>query len=196
MAIQIRRGSSGSWGSNKSNIVAGEPVIATDTKRLFVGTGSGTYAEFMDTDAVGNEIDGAISDNNTVIDGRISDAIGANNFNEPLADTVIEEGTSGIWKYRKWHSGIAECWSHTATVSHNISTAYGSGYYTVISGTPYPTGLFIEAPTIICQPFASQGLLFATVYGNSETAFSIFLGGLRSETLDVGFDNYAIGKWK
>lgn len=27
-----------------------------------------------------------------------------------LADFVVEQGTSGIWYYRKWNSGIAECW--------------------------------------------------------------------------------------
>ena len=46
MAIQIRRGSDAGWESNKSNIVAGEPVITTDTGRLFVGTGNGTYEEY------------------------------------------------------------------------------------------------------------------------------------------------------
>lgn len=46
MAIQIRRGTNSQWESNKSNIVAGEPAIATDTGRLFVGTGAGTYQEY------------------------------------------------------------------------------------------------------------------------------------------------------
>ena len=27
----------------------------------------------------------------------------------PLADFVIQQGTSGIWNYRKWKSGTAEC---------------------------------------------------------------------------------------
>lgn len=53
MAIQIRRGTDSAWNSNKSNIVAGEPVITTDTGRLFVGTGSGTYAEFPNLNAMG-----------------------------------------------------------------------------------------------------------------------------------------------
>lgn len=26
------------------------------------------------------------------------------------ADYIVEQGTSGIWTYRKWSSGIAECW--------------------------------------------------------------------------------------
>ena len=25
-------------------------------------------------------------------------------------DYVVEQGTSGIWTYRKWNSGKAECW--------------------------------------------------------------------------------------
>ena len=29
---------------------------------------------------------------------------------EPEADYVVGYGTSGIWEYRKWRSGAAECW--------------------------------------------------------------------------------------
>lgn len=30
------------------------------------------------------------------------------------ADCVIEQGTSGIWTYRKWDNGVAECWGRTS----------------------------------------------------------------------------------
>ena len=33
------------------------------------------------------------------------------------ADYIIEQGTSGAWTYRKWNSGIAECWGHFGTTS-------------------------------------------------------------------------------
>ena len=52
MAIQIRRGTDAEWESNKSNIVAGEPAIAMDTERVFVGTGTGTYVELANIDFV------------------------------------------------------------------------------------------------------------------------------------------------
>lgn len=52
MAIQIRRGTNAQWESNKSHIEAGEPAVTTDTGRFFVGTGSGTYAEFPNTDSI------------------------------------------------------------------------------------------------------------------------------------------------
>lgn len=45
MAIQIRRGTQAQWEAEKSNIVAGEPAIATDTGNVYVGTGNGTYTE-------------------------------------------------------------------------------------------------------------------------------------------------------
>lgn len=28
-------------------------------------------------------------------------------------DYIVEEGTSGIWTYRKWNSGKVELWGHT-----------------------------------------------------------------------------------
>ena len=52
MAIQIRRGTNAQWESNKNNIIVGEPAIATDTGQFFVGTGTGTYAEFVNKDAL------------------------------------------------------------------------------------------------------------------------------------------------
>ena len=45
----------------------------------------------------------------------------------PLADFVIQQGTSGIWNYRKWKSGIAECWCRR-TVSAALNNAWGSLY--------------------------------------------------------------------
>ena len=44
-----------------------------------------------------------------------------------IADYVIETGTSGIWTYRKWNSGIAECWG-TYTKTGPITSAWGNLY--------------------------------------------------------------------
>lgn len=37
------------------------------------------------------------------------------------ADYVVEQGTSGIWTYRKWSSGVAECWGK-ASVEGSTTT--------------------------------------------------------------------------
>lgn len=45
MAIQFRRGTKSGFEDNYADIVAGEPVVATDTEQLFVGKGNGEYFE-------------------------------------------------------------------------------------------------------------------------------------------------------
>ena len=61
------------------------------------------------------------------------------------ADSVVEVGTEGIWTYRKWNSGIAECWG-TVNVASRTYAANG-GYYNV--GFTYPPNLFNNSPTCV-----------------------------------------------
>ena len=70
----------------------------------------------------------------------------------PTADYVVEQGTSGIWTYRKWNSGYCECEgtsSATATFTTLIGTA---GNYGVYEGSTVnvalPSGLFTSVNAI------------------------------------------------
>ena len=40
--------------------------------------------------------------------------------NAGAVDYIVEQGISGIWTYRKWNSGILECWSCT---THTFPTS-------------------------------------------------------------------------
>lgn len=62
-----------------------------------------------------------------------------------LADYVVEQGTDGIWTYRKWNSGIAECWGQTSVASRQY--AANGGYYNVTENLP--SGLFNASPNIV-----------------------------------------------
>lgn len=64
--------------------------------------------------------------------GRVGGSI------EPV-DTIIEQSTDGNWTYRKWSSGIAECWG-----THSFSITLNSRQAKTVS---LPTGLFTAAPT-------------------------------------------------
>ena len=48
--------------------------------------------------------------------------------NNPVNDYVIAQGRSGIWTYRKWNSGFAECWC-TASNKVATNTKWGNVYY-------------------------------------------------------------------
>lgn len=74
------------------------------------------------------------------------------------ADYIIESGTSGKWTYRKWASGIGECWATLGANSVNVSNAWGSMYYATWmnseinkDGRKYPFN-FVEEPTVTASP--------------------------------------------
>lgn len=114
-------------------------------------------------------------------------------------DYVVEEGTSGIWTYRKWNSGIAECWGYK-----NISTTFaswGSWYYISVTGDNYPTGLFTLVTSVQGQLTVSNADTISSIV--SRTASMAItapnITGVRP-TLPTGTHTgfaywHAIGKW-
>lgn len=44
-------------------------------------------------------------------------------------DYVVEEGTSGIWTFRKWKSGIVECWGLATKSSLTWVSYLSTGLY-------------------------------------------------------------------
>lgn len=68
----------------------------------------------------------------------------------PLLDYVIEQGISGIWTYRKWYSGIAECWGVSSGASPINTLWYQSTFYVSddVLCEKYPTDLFASQPGV------------------------------------------------
>ena len=67
-----------------------------------------------------------------------------NQTSHKIADFVYEEGTSGVWTYRKWHSGVYECWTRRE-LNIAIDAAWGQIFYKGITALNYPV-TFTEAP--------------------------------------------------
>lgn len=113
-------------------------------------------------------------------------------------DYIVEQGTSGIWTYRKWKSGIAECWGKDAGATYSTS-AWGNLYYIrKDSVETYPTGLFIEVP-VAKTWFTSQADFVSSPRGLGTAVATPTVLGLRGTTLSntTAYANYyAIGKWK
>lgn len=117
-----------------------------------------------------------------------------------MTDFIVEEGTSGIWTYRKWNSGISECWGR---YTWNITswTTWGGWYYSnASSAVNYPTNLFIEAPSLTtngringldCALYCRSGADVAT-----NTATFAFFRPSGGTTGTGQLSLYAIGKWK
>ena len=120
---------------------------------------------------------------------------GANDTEVMLTDFVCEQGTDGIWTYRKWDSGVAECWGNYSVNNVTAGATFSplavrtfSGYITL------PSGLFISAP----QAFASGqwGSAYSIVSVNSTTATSITLSLMSVSAGNLTAKLYAVGNWK
>lgn len=119
------------------------------------------------------------------------------------ADYIVEKGTSGGWQYRKWNSGVAECWRDLSVSGKACSTAVGSWYRTEsLSVDAYPF-TFTAAPNLQMQfeTFAGTGGLVwstGTAGSNPKTRpaniYIIRMASAASITGTVHY--YAIGKWK
>ena len=72
-------------------------------------------------------------------------------------DYVVEQGTEGIWTYRKWNSGIAECCGITPQTTLEYA-AWGNVYEALLSeAILFPTNLFIAIPSVIANAIPVSG---------------------------------------
>ena len=115
-------------------------------------------------------------------------------------DYIVEEGTSGIWTYRKWNSGIAECWGIRSNINESISTTWGNLYTGITRDATYPTNLFIEKPVILRQHETSDGwITFLTEYSagtKDKTPMSVLARTSTANSINTSYYHYAIGLWK
>ena len=126
---------------------------------------------------------------------------GINFTNGVVADFVIEQGTSGIWEYRKWYSGKVECWGKWA-VGMYIKNAWASLFYNKVDAYAFPSGLFASAPKCQVTAECRGAEVWAWLAMGGETTKDyapsvIFCSASKVEEA-VGFNvlYYAIGKWK
>lgn len=85
-----------------------------------------------------------------------------------LADYVVEQGTSGIWTYRKWNSGLAECWGEV-TVNTAIKDAIGSMYMAITNYFSWPNALFSAPPRIVQAAPITTAPFFPVIRGGDTT---------------------------
>lgn len=70
----------------------------------------------------------------------------------PITDYVIEDGYTDGWYWRKWYSGIAECWGDFSH-SFSITDATGDVYFaTSQTFETFPAGLFYDIKTCFIAP--------------------------------------------
>ena len=117
----------------------------------------------------------------------------------PVVDYVVEQGTSGIWTYRKWNSGLAECWGEV-TANTAITDALGAMYMTVTDYFSWPNALFSEAPKIVHATPITTAPLLPIIRGGDTTKnqFRMYLlyPDIYKDTIDWVIGVEARARWK
>ena len=117
----------------------------------------------------------------------------------PVADYVVAQGTRGSWTYRKWNSGIAECWcAFTDTVTYEAAVFGGYLYYTEFHS--YPLN-FISEPTVSYNAIFTSGWVSITGDGGKDGTSNFGrlrilsnMNNLQGESVLIRI--HAIGRWK
>lgn len=116
---------------------------------------------------------------------------------EKEKDYVVEQGTDGIWTYRKWASGVSECWGETGAITLTPYTAFGSfnGYMTTIN---FPQGLFIDIPYFTYSAYIGSGFaLTGTLAGASSATYAnVYALATASGSQGTTWKIIAKGRWK
>lgn len=108
------------------------------------------------------------------------------------SDYVVAKGKSGDWYYRKWNSGLAECW-YAKYQSLAMTTAYNGWYYFSFS-LWLPFTMYVKYANIGCA--CVGGLYGSTVYSFSTTKVGGFVWSPISVTKDGDLFAYVFGTWK
>lgn len=76
-----------------------------------------------------------------------------------MVDYIVAQGTQGIWEYRRWASGIAECWIEEYTVpSITISSNWGTGnIYCGYIASPGQYPFAFKTAPIVIPTFSNRG---------------------------------------
>lgn len=111
-----------------------------------------------------------------------------------FGDYVTEQGTSGVWRYRKWKSGIKECWAAPSTGSSYTMEANGALYTSSYIEQSLPSGLFSEIPTVQVS-IRTGGGMWAKVTGSTTNTKIVYqIVRTNATVADMGLCFYCIGR--
>lgn len=209
--IQLKRGKTDTWRKLKTPLAAGQPGYDKDKHKLKIGDGKTLWEklpyaggisddEVLDSEKNAKAKQKLDPENTTIItygsDSPDKKTIGKLYLQyyeaEPEADYIVSYGVDGMWTYRKWYSGIAECWG-TLKVTTAIQTAIeGIALYSdakAIKAKDYPI-TFKELPSETASLQSSSGIVWLAGRGKNSKAKTgtyslISIDKLNNTTYDI-----------
>lgn len=192
------------WGEDSFNFNV--PVAMRNAAALMGTNPSGEHRAMVQMNADGDSFFGyggyANAEGRTFYEGNevyIRSKEGVYIDGNLVADTIVAQGTSGDWEWRKWASGIAECFCRVNFGGLTCDSAWGSMYYTAAKNVGNYPFAFTKSPAISVELFGGRdGLAIINGYGNATQAPNVYL--MRPDKVTTSFDLacsfLAVGRWK
>lgn len=121
----------------------------------------------------------------------------------PVADFVVDSGKTGIWTWRKWNSGVAECFGITESKTYSVTAAWGALYRSEANdacrnSAAYPEGLFADVPYTFAdiKRTGPSVMVMKRDSGAKTASPNYFLVAPSSGNYDAALCIIAKGKWK
>ena len=117
---------------------------------------------------------------------------------ERITDFVVGSLNMGTsWKWTKHNSGKSEAWLRKS-YSVNVNQGYGSMYFGHVQPDNYPSGLFIEAPSVV--PSVESGndgdIFIGMGYGSASSPPRVCCYCAEVYSGSVTLNIHAVGRWK
>lgn len=135
----------------------------------------------------------------------ISNSLGSSGGQTDIVDYVIEEGGDGsnnTWNYRKWASGLLECWARFYSNSMNVSGTTGSLKFASfsISDRDYPVAFVGNYPTVTVSGNVTNGngwsVMNNTNYSLTQMGDVYVYAPIALTGVGVTVNVMAVGRWK
>ena len=155
-------------------------------------------AEINETlETMQSDLDNCTQNNSVIIENMA--AVQQNVADCLERDYIVEQGTSGNWTYRKWSSGIAECWGLFTGSSVNYATG-GLGYlHKVEFEYPFTFANSSTIPTAIVK--YGSGLASIVTFTSTNSKCTLVFDANLSGSEEAAASGYTValevkGKWE
>ena len=110
------------------------------------------------------------------------------------ADYIVEQGKSGVWTYRKWASGVAECWGQPAKSVASSGTFLGANAYS--THFALPSGLFVSVDSANANPIVGPHYAIPACINPTPTSVGVYALSNASGIRDFSANIFVRGRWK
>lgn len=113
-----------------------------------------------------------------------------------MTDWMVQGGTSGMWRYRKWFNGTAEVWGYAET-SDSMDIVDGAMFRGVRHYNTFPDGLFKTLTNCMISADGGAFLYYGTSSSAERTQDYYFYSPFKiSDTKKFFVYIHAFGTWK